>query len=205
MSAHGPGPVPPADQLAFDLPGLRTAAPQALLQAVAPDPGADAGADSGAEPMPWPGRPLVAVPDPDALTAPPATPNHVLSVPADTTRPAVDLAAVTQTPELFTLDGPALSLTAAEPAVQPAADLVPEPRAGTLLAPAPAGRVWLVWEDDEVLGVYADPAVAETEVDTLRRNARRTRTQVSYECLPVPVFDTCRHRRSTAPGAPARS
>lgn len=199
MSAHGPGPVPPADQLAFDLPGLRTAAPQALLQAVAPDPGSDA---DGSTPWPDTARSLAAVPPPAAVETPAATATRAVPPPAPAPPPPADLAAVTQTPELFTLDGPALVLALAEPAVDP----VLEQRGAPVLAPVPAAlRVWLVWEDDEVLGVYADPAVAETEVDTLRRNARRTRTQVSYEFLPVPVFDTCRHRRSTAPGAPARS
>lgn len=63
--------------------------------------------------------------------------------------------------------------------------------------PAPAAaageRVWLVWEDDEVLGVYADPGSAAADCAALRRMARRAPLPVRYECLPVPVFTAPRH------------
>ena len=53
--------------------------------------------------------------------------------------------------------------------------------------------MWLVWEDDEVLGVYADPDSAAADCAALRRAARRAPVAVRYECLPVPVFTGPRH------------
>jgi len=64
--------------------------------------------------------------------------------------------------------------------------------------PAPAAavgeRVWLVWEDDEVLGIYADPDTAAAECAALRRHAQRERLQVGYEWMAVPVFTGRRHQ-----------
>ena len=60
-------------------------------------------------------------------------------------------------------------------------------------AEATAERVWLVWEDDEVLGVYADRDTATADCAALRRAARRAPLPIHYECLPVPVFNTRRH------------
>ncbi len=60
-------------------------------------------------------------------------------------------------------------------------------------AAAAGERVWLVWEDDEVLGVYADRDSAAADCAALRRAARRAPLPVRYECLPVPVFTGPRH------------
>lgn len=50
-----------------------------------------------------------------------------------------------------------------------------------------------MWEDEEVLGVYADPDSAAADCAALRRAARRAPVAVRYECLPVPVFTGPRH------------
>ncbi len=67
--------------------------------------------------------------------------------------------------------------------------------------PTPAAavgeRVWLVWEDDEVLGIYADPGTAAAECAALRRHAQRERLQVRYEWMAVPVFTGRRHQPPT--------
>lgn len=70
---------------------------------------------------------------------------------------------------------------------------------------APVGeRVWLVWEDEEVLGVYADPDIAAADCATLRRAAHRAGSAIRYECLPVPVFTDHRHQHPPRPGWLAR-
>jgi len=64
--------------------------------------------------------------------------------------------------------------------------------------PAAVGeRVWLVWEDDEVLGIYADPRTAAAECAALRRHAQRDQLQVHYEWMAVPVFTDRRHQPPT--------
>jgi len=68
------------------------------------------------------------------------------------------------------------------------------------MPPEPAGsvgkRVWLVWEDDEVLGVYVDPDAADCVA--LRRHAQRERLGVRYYGMAVPVFTSRCHQPSTA-------
>ncbi len=69
---------------------------------------------------------------------------------------------------------------------------LPAPKSPTPTSAA-RERVWLVWEDDEVLGVYADPDSAAADCAALRRAARRAPSPVRYECLSVPVFAGPRH------------
>ena len=65
-------------------------------------------------------------------------------------------------------------------------------------------RVWLVWEDDEVLGVYADPDSAAADCAALRRHAQRERLEVRYDWMAVPVFPGRRHQPPPAAAAPHR-
>jgi len=58
--------------------------------------------------------------------------------------------------------------------------------------------VWLVWEDDEVLGVYVDPDTAAADCAALRRHAQRERLVVRYDWMAVPVFTGRRHQTPTA-------
>jgi len=74
---------------------------------------------------------------------------------------------------------------------RPAADEPPTPAA------AVGEWVWLVWEDDEVLGIYADPDTAAAECAALRRHAQRERLQVHYDWMAVPVFTGRRHQPLT--------
>lgn len=73
---------------------------------------------------------------------------------------------------------------------RPAAAVEPTP-------PAPGAgageRVWLVWEDDEVLGAYADPSSAAADCAALRRHAQREHLDVRYDWMAVPVFGGRRH------------
>ncbi len=55
-------------------------------------------------------------------------------------------------------------------------------------------RVWLVWEDDDVLGVYGDPATAAADCGALRRHAYRNSLGIHYESMAVPVFSGRRHQ-----------
>ena len=64
-------------------------------------------------------------------------------------------------------------------------------------------RVWLIWEDDDVLGVYNDLATAAADCDALRRHAYRNQLGVHYESMAVPVFTGRRHQ-PTPGGRPAR-
>jgi len=57
-----------------------------------------------------------------------------------------------------------------------------------------ADRVWLIWEDDDVLGVYADPDTAAADCTALGRYAHHNHLGVHYEYLAVPVFTAPRHR-----------
>jgi hypothetical protein len=61
-------------------------------------------------------------------------------------------------------------------------------------------RVWLVWEDEEVLGVYGDPDTAAADCATLRRHAHRDRLGVRYDWMAVPVFSGRRHQPPIAQG-----
>jgi len=88
----------------------------------------------------------------------------------------------------------------------------PPPAAAFGVAPTPVPaaavgeRVWLVWEDDEVLGIYADPQIAAAECGALRRHAYRDRLMVHYEWMAVPVFTSRRHQPTEAalPGVTGR-
>ncbi len=64
-------------------------------------------------------------------------------------------------------------------------------------AAAVGERVWLVWEDDEVLGIYADPDTAAADCAALRRHAHRDRLMVRYDWMAVPVFTGRRHQPPT--------
>jgi len=84
----------------------------------------------------------------------------------------------------------------------------PAPAAAELEQPTPKGesavgeRVWLVWEDDEVLGVYNDPTTAAADCGALRRHAHRNSLGIHYESMAVPVFTDRRHQPTSA-GRPA--
>ncbi len=65
-------------------------------------------------------------------------------------------------------------------------------------------RVWLVWEDDEVLGIYGDPGSAAADCAALRRHAQRERLEVRYDWMAVPVFPGRRHQPPPAAAAPHR-
>jgi len=55
-------------------------------------------------------------------------------------------------------------------------------------------RVWLVWEDDDVLGVYNDPTTAAADCGALRRHAHRNQLGVHYQSMAVPVLNGRRHQ-----------
>lgn len=76
---------------------------------------------------------------------------------------------------------------------------VVEPAPAPPAAVAVGARVWLVWEDEEVLGVYNDPATASADCGALRRHAYRNQLGVHYEWMAVPVFTNRRHQPT--PGA----
>ncbi len=55
-------------------------------------------------------------------------------------------------------------------------------------------RAWLVWEDDDVPGVYNDPTTAAADCGAVRRHAHRNSPGVHYEWMAVPVFTQRRHQ-----------
>jgi len=95
---------------------------------------------------------------------------------------------------------PTLTLVGAPPRTRR-----PAAAAARLERPPPVGksvvgeRVWLVWEDDEVLGVYNDPNLAAADCGALRRHAHRNQLGLHYEWMAVPVFTDRRHQPT--PGA----
>jgi len=54
-------------------------------------------------------------------------------------------------------------------------------------------RLWLVWENDDVLGVYNDLTNAAADCGALRRHAHRNQLGLHYESMAVPVFTGRRH------------
>jgi len=71
-------------------------------------------------------------------------------------------------------------------------------------ATAVGERVWLVWEDDDVLGVYNDPATAAADCGALRRHAHRNQLGLHYEWMAVPVFTGRRHQLQSGSSGPSR-
>ena len=65
-------------------------------------------------------------------------------------------------------------------------------------------RVWLVWEDDDVLGVYNDPTTAAADCGALRRHSYRDQLGLHYEWMAVPVFTGRRHQLQSGSSGPAR-
>jgi len=90
---------------------------------------------------------------------------------------------------------PTLTLVGAPPRTRR-----PAPAGARLEQPPPVGesvvgeRVWLVWEDEDVLGVYNDPTTAAADCGALRRHAYRNSVGVHYEWMAVPVFTDRRHQ-----------
>jgi len=95
---------------------------------------------------------------------------------------------------------PALTLIGAPPRTRRTAAAVRLEQPPSAVGESPAGelvvgeRVWLVWEDDDVLGVYNDPTTAAADCGALRRHAYRNQLGIHYESMAVPVFTGRRHQ-----------
>ena len=98
---------------------------------------------------------------------------------------------------------PTLALIDAAPRTRRPASAASELEQPTAKGESALGeRVWLVWEDDDVLGVYNNPTTAAADCGALRRHAYRTALGVHYESMAVPVFTNRRHQPTLA-GGPA--
>jgi len=111
-------------------------------------------------------------------------PRPPLAPPAD--QLVLDLPGI---PALALVDAPARTPRAAVAAAR-----LEQPPATPVGESAVGERVWLVWEDDDVLGVYNDPTTAAADCGALRRHAHRNSLGIHYESMAVPVFNGRRHQ-----------
>jgi len=72
--------------------------------------------------------------------------------------------------------------------------------------PAQAARVpvavWAVWDEEDLVGVYAAESTARADAAVLRRDAVRSGRRASIiDCLPLQVFTAAQHGRRPRPAA----
>jgi len=72
--------------------------------------------------------------------------------------------------------------------------------------PAQAARVpvavWAVWDEEDLVGVYAAESTARADAAVLRRDAVRSGRRASIiDCLPLQVFTAAQHGNRPRPAA----
>ncbi len=65
--------------------------------------------------------------------------------------------------------------------------------------------VWAVWDEEDLVGVYAEEAAARADAAVLQRDAARAghRARV-VDCLPLQVFTEARHTHRLPRWTPSR-
>ncbi len=62
--------------------------------------------------------------------------------------------------------------------------------------------VWAVWDEEDLVGVYAAESTARADAAVLRRDAVRSGRRASIiDCLPLQVFTAAQHGRRPRPAA----
>jgi len=73
---------------------------------------------------------------------------------------------------------------------------------GTAQAARVPVAVWAVWDEEDLVGVYAEESTARADAAVLARDAVRSGRRASIiDCLPLQVFTETQHGNRPRPGA----